>query len=221
MTAIRAALSLVSVLGFAGCASLRVQTDYDAQASFAQLGTYSWIDQTVQVGGNPAVNSTLVERRIRDAVDNALGRMGYRKVTTDSSDFRVAYSIVSEQRSAVDAGYGYGTYGYGSRLGYRRRGHGHFGHGRFGRGRFGHGYDPYYDPYYGSSTVREYVEATLVLDVVDALTNQLIWRGWATARLDHDPKPKAVSEYIQAAVGKILEEFPPASLGSRPRHIAS
>ncbi len=215
MTAIRAALSLVSVLGFAGCASLRVQTDYDPQASFAQLGTYSWIDQTVEVGGNPAVNSTLVERRIQDAVENALRRTGYRKVTTDSPDFRVAYSIVSENQSTVAAGYGYGAYGYGSRLGYRYRGYGHF-----GRGRFGYGYDPYYDPYYGSSTVREYVEATLVLDVVDAQTNQLIWRGWATDRLDHDPKPEAVSEYIQAAVGKILETFPPASLGSGPRHIA-
>ncbi len=215
MTAIRAALSLVSVLWVAGCASLRVQTDYDPQASFAQLGTYSWIDQTVEVGGNPAVNSTLVERRIRDAVDNALRRMGYGRVTTDSADFRVAYSIVSEQQSTVDARYGYGAYGYGSRLSYRYRGHSHFGYGRFG-----HGYDRHYDPYYGSSTVREYVEVTLVLDVVDAQTNQLIWRGWATDRLDHDPKPEAVSEYIQAAVWKILETFPPASLESRPRHIA-
>ncbi len=215
MNAIRVALGSCAVLGLTGCTSLQVRTDYDPQASFAQLGTYSWVDQTVAVGGDPAVNSTLAEQRIQDAVDNALQRIGYRRVATDSQDFHVTYSIASEQRSTVDAGYGYGAYGYRSRLRYRYRGHSYF-----GRSRFGYGYDPYYDPYYGGSTVREYLAVTLVLDIIDARTNKLIWRGWATDKLDHDPKPDAVSEYIQVAVGKILETFPPASLESRPRHIA-
>ena len=218
MKNIRAALSLVSVLGFAGCTSLRVQTDYDAQASFAQLGTYSWIDQAAGDGGrNPAVNSTLVEQRIRDAVDSTLGFLGYGKMAPANADFHVAYSIASEQRSRVDAGYGYGSYGsygYSSRLRYRYGGRG------LGFGRFGRGYDPYYLPYYGSSTVREYLEATLVLDIIDAQTNRIIWRGWATDKLDRDPKPEAVAAYVQAAVGKILEKFPPDNLGARPRHIA-
>ena len=61
----------------------------------------------------------------------------------------------------------------------------------------------------------------MVLDVVDARTNELIWRGWATDELDDDPTPEAVQKYVREAVEKILEEFPPASLGLRPNLIAS
>ncbi len=60
----------------------------------------------------------------------------------------------------------------------------------------------------------------MVLDVVDARTNELTWRGWATDELDDDPTPEAVQKYVKAAVDKILEKFPPASLGPRPHQIA-
>ena len=199
MKGIRVALSAVATLALAGCASLQVGTDYDPQVSFAQLRTYNWTNQ-VDAGGNPAVNSTLVERRIQHAVDSTLGRMGYQRVTTGTPDFRVAYRIVAERKTTVDPGYGYGAYGYRSYYG-----RGYLGHGHLGRSHFGHGYGPYY----GSSRVREYVRATLVLDIVDAQTNEIIWRGWATGRLDHNPRPAAVQKYVNEAVRKILAAFPP------------
>ena len=220
MKAIRVALSAVATLALAGCASLQVRTDYDQQVSFAQLRTYNWTNQ-VDVGGNPAVNSPLVERRIHHAVDSTLERMGYQRLTTGTPDFRVASRIVAERETRVDPGYGYGAYGYrsyygGGYLGYGHLGHGSFGHGRFGRSHFGFGYGPYY----GSSRVREYTLARLVLDVLDARTDELIWRGWATKSLDDNPTPEAVQKYVTAAVEKILERFPPASLGPRPRLVA-
>ncbi len=221
MKRIRLALSSFAVLTLSACASLQVRTDYDPQASFAQLRTYDWSNQTADAGQDPAVNSPLVERRIRHAIDSTLGRMGYQRVTTGTPDFRVAYRIVAERQTTVDRGYGYGSYGYGSYyrggyLGHGHFGHGSFGHGRFGRSRFGFGYGPYY----GSSRVREYTRARLVLDVVDARTDELIWRGWATKSLEDNPTPEAVRKYVKAAVEKILEKFPPASLGPRPRLVA-
>ncbi len=226
MKRIRLALSSFAVLTLAACASLQVRTDYNPQASFAQLKTYNWSNQTADAGQDPAVNSPLVERRVRHAVDSTLGRMGYQRVTTDTADFRVTYRIVTERKTRVDPGYGYGSYYGGGYLGHGHFGRGSFGHGSFGHGSFGRGhfgrshFGLGYGPYYGSSRVREYLQAQLVLDVVDARTNELIWRGWATDYLDDNPTPEAVRKYVKAAVEKILEKFPPASLGPRPRQIA-
>ena len=211
MKAIRFALGAVAVLTITGCASLQVRTDYNPQASFGQLRTYDWNTGTVDPSGHPAVNSPLVAQRIRHAVDSTLTHMGYQRVTTGTPDFRVTYRIVAERKTRVDPGYGYDGYGYGSYYGRGYLGHGY---GRYSRRGFGYG------PYYGSSRVREYVEAQLVLDVVDARTNELIWRGWATDDLDGNPRPEAVQRYIEEAVEQILERFPQASSGPRPRLVA-
>ena len=200
-------VALFAPLALAGCASLQVRTDYDPRVSFAELRAYNWSNQTIDAGGNPAVNSTLVEGRIQHAVDSTLGRMGYERVTTATPDFRVSYQIVTELKWRVNPGYsGYGHFGRGF-----------FGHRRFGYGQFGFGYGPSY----GSSLVREYAATTLVLDVSDARRNELIWRGWATGALDQNPTPDDVQKFVNEAVEKILEEFPAASTGLRPNLIAS
>jgi len=55
----------------------------------------------------------------------------------------------------------------------------------------------------------EYEAGTLVLDIVDARTNSLIWRGWARESVEgvlgHDDR---MAEQIRKAVGRIFERFP-------------
>ena len=82
--------SSAAAVVFAGCATLQVRTDYDQRASFTPLSTYEWVDQEVDSGRNPAMNSPLLGRHIRDAVDDELGRMGYRKDESGTPDFRIA-----------------------------------------------------------------------------------------------------------------------------------
>ena len=66
-----------------------------------------------------------------------------------------------------------------------------------------------------------YVEALLVLDVIDSKMGELIWRGWATNALALNPTAEAVRKYIGEAVEKILGEFPAVTPGSSERMIAS
>ena len=211
---LRNVLSSFVLLAIAGCASLQVRMDYDELASFAELRTYDWVDQGVyepvavdngdgySTNGNgsgsaePAIHSPILERHIRGEIDSELARLGYRRDTSGAPDFRVAFKVLTEKETDTYSG------GYGGFYSPYSFGHGHFGHGGFGH--FG------LSPYYGPGYVREYVRGTLVLDIVDGRTNELIWRGWATDRLDDDPKPKQVRHYVTAAVQKILEEFPPA-----------
>jgi hypothetical protein len=57
--------------------------------------------------------------------------------------------------------------------------------------------------------VIEQEAGTMVLDVVDARTNRLIWRGWAQSRVeDMIEKPDTMALRIDKAVVRMLARFP-------------
>ena len=230
MKSFHATLSSFAVFALAGCATLQVQTDYDPDVSLTQLSTYDWVDQEADASGDPAVDSPLLKRHIRDAVEGELGRLGYRKVTSDTPDLRIAYSVIAEERSRIDGSYGYGSYGYGS-YGYRSYPLGSYGfggpygyprssyRGSFGFSLYGGRYlRPYYGypsaGYAGAGRVSEYLRGTLVLDIIDVRTEEVIFRGWARKSLHSDPSPEKVRMYVTEAVEEILKDFPPAASAS-------
>ena len=55
-------------------------------------------------------------------------------------------------------------------------------------------------------SVRKYKEGTLIVDIIDAKTRQLAWRGWARSVL-HGRENAA--EDIKASVNKMLGRYPP------------
>jgi hypothetical protein len=63
----------------------------------------------------------------------------------------------------------------------------------------------------GASDVRlsRYEEGTLMLDVIDNASNELVWRGAAQARIDPNRSPQERTELINRAVREILDRFPP------------
>jgi hypothetical protein len=60
-----------------------------------------------------------------------------------------------------------------------------------------------------SARVVEYEAATLVLDVVDARTRKVVWRGWSQDHLDDllDNQDR-MARRLQEAITKMLEKFP-------------
>jgi hypothetical protein len=57
--------------------------------------------------------------------------------------------------------------------------------------------------------VYSYKEGTLILDLMDKKTNNLIWRGWAVSAIDQID-PEKVDELIKTAVARIFKKFPKA-----------
>jgi hypothetical protein len=55
--------------------------------------------------------------------------------------------------------------------------------------------------------VREFREGTLIIDLMDSKTNNLVWRGWAVNFLDED-KPDQLEDQFNIAIRKIFEKFP-------------
>lgn len=71
-----------------------------------------------------------------------------------------------------------------------------------------HGF--HYGPYWlrMHSHAYEYREGTLIIDLMDTRTNQLVWRGWAVAALDEDYTPDKIDQLIRTAVAEIFKKFP-------------
>ena len=62
--------------------------------------------------------------------------------------------------------------------------------------------------------VAEYEAGTLVIDVVDARTQRVVWRGWAEHRLeDMLDDPPAVHRRVQDAVHRIMKTLPVTERG--------
>jgi hypothetical protein len=182
-------IALVAILG--GCSSMEVSYDYDPKAKFADLRTYEWLDRPPKATGDPRIDgNTILEKRIRDAVDTELATRGFRKVTSDP-DFLVAYHVSLDKRRSVQTLNSY--YGYG--------------------GGWGYGYGASYRPGYWSGApetyVYEYEEGTLILDLVSPGNKELIWRGSATDEVHFKSTPEKDRTQLDEAVRKMLEKFPP------------
>ena len=75
----------------AGCSSPKVGYDYDRSANFNRYHTYSWVAGVQEATGDRRVDSSLVDARIRTAIDRVLGTKGYSAPQNSSPDFLVAY----------------------------------------------------------------------------------------------------------------------------------
>lgn len=185
-------LSLIAlsalVVPFAGCASTpTVQSDFDPGFNFSQLNTYAWAPRT-QEGKDPAVYNNIVEARVKEAVNQALKAKGFSEVSSDPSFLVAWHGAINQQHSVNTVGTSYG-YGWGW-------------------------YGGWGGP--GMSTSTTYVntwnEGTLIIDIVDAKENKLVWRGSAQGEVDeHDDDPQKMQQGLNDAVNKMMANFPPSS----------
>jgi len=125
----------------------------------------------------------LWNQRIADGIDQQLAAKGLSKVDKDP-DLWVVYSkSLKDQKQVVGTGYGFGP-GWG----------------------WGWGWGP------GISTVQynTYItrEGTLVVELANAKTQQLLWRGSATATIS-DNSNKNIKT-LDKALDKLFKNYPPA-----------
>jgi Domain of unknown function (DUF4136) len=132
------------------------------------------------------VQNAIVESRIKSAVDRALAAKGLRKVEADPDLWVVEHISLSKQKQLSTYDSGWG-YGY--------------------RGGWGGGMT--------TATVSEIPIGELVLDVVDAKDNQMIWRGTATKTIDPNATPEEREKATDEAVQKLFAGFPPGKSASR------
>jgi uncharacterized protein DUF4136 len=181
LATIRARALWLVMLACAACATqVAVNADYDRAANFAGLRTYAWRPGAQQGVGDPRFDSTLIDARVRAAVDHVLGSKGYQKAAPGTvADFLVGYHAVVRQKTSfqtVNRWYGY-------RVG--------------GRGGWPQTY------------AHDYDEGTLLIDVIDPATMDLLWRGTGTGAVDPLASLEKRERRLTEAVEAILASFPP------------
>jgi len=69
-----------------------------------------------------------------------------------------------------------------------------------------------YGGWYGDRDVDvyQYEEGTLIVDLIDAKTHQLVWRGTATKTLEDNPSPERMEQNLREVVGKMFASYPPS-----------
>lgn len=112
MKALTILLSALALIGISGCASISVTTDYDQEVDFARYKTFDWIKQKPKIPPRRRIDATLLDKRIKDAVEAELSFKGYKRVGKGEPDFLVAYHIGAQNKVDVSTyGYRYGPRG--------------------------------------------------------------------------------------------------------------
>ncbi len=169
-------------LVLSGCASYQVESDFDPEVDFSQYGTFAWLPRTPDAN-SPIKSDSLLYNRIERAVNNNLAAKGMRLAESEAdASLLVTEHIGIEQKLRVNTT----NYGYG--------------YGSWG----------YYGGGYQQTQVDQYEEGTLMIDLIDAKTKQLVWRGTAQSRLQNLKTPEERNKRIREAVDAILEKYPPA-----------
>lgn len=116
MTAARPLL-LAALSGSLGCATISVQTEYDAKADFAKYKTYDFVTTVPGQEQAPAVRNPVVRQWINTAVERELAARGCSRAAAGvRPDFLVAFHAWGKTKVEVSQyGYGYypGPYYYG------------------------------------------------------------------------------------------------------------
>ena len=160
----------------------KVTGDYEKSTDFTKYKTYNflgWQDDTDKI------MTDFDEKRLRDAIEHEMKARQYTKVES-GGDLALSVYVVVDKKTSVS---GYTSY-YGG-TGYR--------YGRYGRG-WGNGHAT------TSYTESDYLQGTLILDLIDVLSKDLIWQGVATGTVKSNPQKREKS--IPKTVSKLMKKFP-------------
>ncbi len=175
----RRILVACGLLLLVGCSSMHIETQHADDVDFAKYKTWNWLPSAAQET-DPRLSDPLVVARIRGAIEKQLMAQGFRKEST-SPDFIVSYhAALDDQLSQSAVDNSYDTAQYDR-----------------------------YDQNWTYQYTSEWQQGTLLLDIVDAQTKALVWRGSAQAELTTNASDEERDKRVEEAVRKILKNFPP------------
>ena len=176
-------IALCLMVFTASCAKMSVSHDYDSKADFVSLKTYQWLSDSYKTGMYEQASRSVIK-----AVENQLEVKGFKKTVYWNHDFIIAiYGGKEIHQGIIRSGGSYHRSG-GS---YHRSG------GFYNQGSQFRKY--------------KYEEGTLIIDIIEAKSKELIWRGTAKDVIDPERTPEERNKLINEAVTKILDKFPPSN----------
>jgi len=170
-----AALILAALSGCNPQAAIRIQADHSPTVNWSTYRTYAWRSAALATGRAPRDQREILDWRIRNQVETQLAAKGYVQTPSSRPDFLIDYRIEEKEKN---------TDSIGDYIRYRQSG------GEAGP---------------SEAYVFGYQEGSLILEIIDAQTQQLVWRASASAVVTSDQSDAKLKEAVQA----MLQQFPP------------
>ena len=181
-------LATAVTLLLTGCSSVNLQTDYALDKDFGHYQRYAWHPRESEPSAAlDTFGGDIFDKRVRKIIAETLNERKLTEASTDTADFLINYTVITEERVSVNTYNSYG--GYGPGWGHHRHGWGHNA---------------------VETSVYYYTQGTLIIDVVDAKTNKLTWRSTADGRVDQSATPQKREENLRKTITRMLKDFPPS-----------
>lgn len=101
-------LALSLILPLFGCSSIYVKSDYDHEIDFANYATFKWMPHPKKRSKNSVAKGSLLDKRIRRAVEQELRARGFEVKKYGPADALLAYHINLQKRVEISpVGYRY------------------------------------------------------------------------------------------------------------------
>lgn len=166
------------VISVGGCASSKIGYDFDRRVNWSDYHSYAWIPGAQESTGDKRLDNSLIDARIRTAIDAQLRSKGFTSTVSETPEFLVAYHI-----GMKDMMKGSSTQNY---IG-----------------------DAAYGTYTTVSDIQPYKEGTLLIDIVDAVSKEVVWRASALAEVEEGLTPEERDKRMNSIVRAMLSHFPP------------
>ena len=192
-TAMGSFLGLIVFWMVVACApSPKIGYDYDRSADFSAYHSYAWLSGDQEKTGDRRADSSAVDMRIRIAVGTQLRLKGYQALPDGKPDFYVAYHIgLKDSSPSISTQY-------------------------YSDGMAGHAFSHAADTRTAGKSMPavnepspSYLTGSLLIDIIDAVSQKLVWRGSAAGEVDPGLTSQQRDERTKAIVQSILSQFPP------------
>lgn len=169
------------------CNTLKVVDDYDPNVQFAKLKTFSLLEGG-EIKESGKIQDPLLSKHINKSINKVISAKGFQAVDKDNPDFYISWygAIDKKIHSETVRNYYNRTYDTNWR-------------------------SPNYASWRQSSSTYniEYEKGTLVIDMLDGKTKELIWRGTGSKIIDDRTAGTNVAERVHSVVTEMLKNFPP------------
>ena len=183
---LRAMIVLPIAMILSACSTtLKPDVDYQQDYAFENIKSFSVVTDNEKPMDEVYHVSDIENKRIARALQSAMLNKGLNEKSADQADILVAYQIVTKDKTRVR--------NYGTAVSYRcYRCWGGYG-GGVGMG--------------NNVDVRNYTEGTVIIDMLDPVTNESVWRSMVSAPVKKHRSVEEKDKAIFEAVEKMLENF--------------
>ena len=159
-------------------AGMKVGSKSYAGADLSAYATYEWSTDQEADSGHPLAEGSALDRRLQGVARNLLAKRGLAPVPDGEPDLWIRCFAIAQEMQEIG--------------GVKRD--------------MGGGVAWIGDP--GAHGVTAYRQGTLIIELVDAETEEPLWAGWASDAVPTVPDPAKVGKKAEKALKKIFKQLP-------------